>query len=102
MLLLVSILARPVFATVLLLPAGLVGAVRPRTERSRYFGLLLSWVPTVVFALALVVAQLGGWVRISDALWLPAALVTSTLASFTFWLRANGLSTRPDASPERP
>ena len=102
MLLLVSILAQPVFATVLLLPAGLVGAVRPRTERSRYFGLLLSWVPTVVFALALVVAQLGGWVRISDALWLPAALVTSTLASFTFWLRANGLSTRPDASPERP
>jgi len=100
MLLLVSILARPVFATVLLLPAGLLGALRPQTERSRYLCVLVSWLPTAALALALVAAQLGGWVKISDALWLPAALVTSTLASFAVWLSAP--ATRPDASPERP
>lgn len=102
MLLLVSILAQPVFALVLLLPAALVGAVRPRTARSRHLGALLSWVPTAVFALALIVAQLGGWLGITDALWLPAALVTATLASLTFWLSSSVPSTRPDASPERP
>lgn len=101
MLLLVSVLAKPVFATVLLLPAGLFGALRPQNERSRNVCVLLSWLPTAVLALTLVAAQLGGWVKISDALWLPAALVTSTLASFTLWM-LSAPATRPDASPERP
>jgi hypothetical protein len=105
MLLLVSILVQPVFATVMLLPAGLAGTLRPRTERTRSTCVLVSWLPTILFALALVVAQVGGWVMISEALWLPAALVTATLASFTVWMRTVGASapaTRPDASPERP
>jgi hypothetical protein len=103
MLLLVSILSIPVFATILLLPAGLMGAIGPRTERSRYTCVLLSWVPIAILALALAAAQLGGWVMISDALWLPAALATATLASFTVWLLGASVpATRPDASPERP
>lgn len=105
MLLLVSILARPVFATVLLLPAGLMGAFGPWTQRSRSTSVIVSWLPTALFALALIVAQVGGRVTISDALLIPTALVTATLASFTVWMRASEASapsSRPDASPERP
>jgi hypothetical protein len=103
LLLLVSILSIPVFAAVLLLPAGLVGAFRPRSERARRISVLVGWLPAAILALALFAGELGGWVKIGEALWLPALLVTSTLASFTVWgLGSNAPATPPVASPETP
>lgn len=101
LLLLVSLLSTPVFATVLLLPAGLTGILKPVTERMKRISVLVGWLPSATFVLALFAAQLGGWVKVGAALWLPAALVTATLASFTFWM-LSGRATPPDASPEKP
>ena len=97
MLFLVAVFWVPTFAALLLYPIGvlaLLGTVR--SAQSRWFLGGLAAAPAFVFSVWLSIGQLAGWFVLDRGIWVPAVLVTLTLATYYSWQFDRPQESTPD------
>ena len=90
MLLLVTLVLTPVFAVTLLVPAALLGHLKPMGRRGRFTIVLLAALPAVGWILCLTWALAAGWVLPDTAVLLPLATVGGSLVAFGLWKSGPG------------
>ena len=87
MILLVAIFVTPTVSSLLLFPVAVCALIASgASARTRRVVCLVAVVPTVAFAFWLSVGLAAGWFVLASRAWLPAMLVTATLASLSAWL----------------
>lgn len=86
MLFLISLVLVPTTASVLLYPAAILAWIPdPRSRAKRYLIGSLAFVPLLVYASWLAMAQLGGHLVLHSGAILPLTLATLTLTSYWLW-----------------